>query len=346
MILITGACGLIGSKLVQKLNEQGREDLVLMDLLTAGTPHNALYGKRFADFVDVSDSDPLNLELPLKGEFLFDTVIHLGANVISPGTDFATYYQANTKFSKDLVTFCLQNVSRYYQNLHFIYASTSATYGTAALPWSDDHDLIGSLKPASPYALSKHIFDMRMLQLNKSMDSLFNWHGLKLSNVFGAWEHHKITETKKYASMPYQIARAFLDFGTTPAITKPKFQIFGRDGKACARDITYVDDVVNAILFFIEKKPESGIYNVSPCKAVAYDEIAAQLHQLICPELDYQPEIEEIPMQKLASFQMKSQQDITKLKNAGFAYFTSIETALRELVADMELYKQENGGWN
>ena len=48
MIIITGAAGFIGSCLVQKLNEEGFYDLVLVDDFSHPAKHPNLQGKRFS----------------------------------------------------------------------------------------------------------------------------------------------------------------------------------------------------------------------------------------------------------------------------------------------------------
>jgi ADP-L-glycero-D-manno-heptose 6-epimerase len=69
-----------------------------------------------------------------------------------------------------------------------VYASSAATYGMGENGFSDDHSLLKSLKPLNPYGLSKHLFDLFVLE-QKQTPPL--WVGLKFFNVYGPYENHK-----------------------------------------------------------------------------------------------------------------------------------------------------------
>ena len=73
MLLVTGGAGFIGSNVVADLNEAGRADVAISDLLGSDDKWRNLARRQIADFVP-----PAELRQWLEGRKL-EAVIHLGA---------------------------------------------------------------------------------------------------------------------------------------------------------------------------------------------------------------------------------------------------------------------------
>ena len=77
MILLTGGAGLIGSAILWRLNELGRDDIVVVDHLAEGEKWQNIRPARFSDYFEKDDFQR-RLE---AGQFegAFTDIIHLGA---------------------------------------------------------------------------------------------------------------------------------------------------------------------------------------------------------------------------------------------------------------------------
>ena len=150
MLLVTGGAGFIGSNVVAALNDAGRLDVAVCDVLgTEGKWHN-LAKRQLADIVP-----PAELLSWLQGRKL-EAVIHLGAISETTATDGDRVIETNFRLSLRLLDWCTAHATP------FIYASSAATYGDGVEGFADDPSLaaLKTLRPMNLYGWSKHLFDM------------------------------------------------------------------------------------------------------------------------------------------------------------------------------------------
>lgn len=119
MLLVTGGAGFIGSNVVERLNEAGRADIAVNDILDSGQKWRNLAGRTLADFVPAAD-----LVRWLEGRKL-DAVVHVGAISSTTATDVDLLMENNFRLSLRLFEWCAAT------RTPFIYASSAATYGDA-----------------------------------------------------------------------------------------------------------------------------------------------------------------------------------------------------------------------
>src|SRR5450759_2519753 len=250
MIVVTGAAGFIGSYIVGKLNREGFKDIVLVDKYDDPLKFQNYQTKTYTEMVDRDDF----FDWLASHEKLVQVIIHLGARTDTIGQEPEIYQQLNLEYSQKIWNACIQ------YGMPLVYASSASTYGNGQFGFNDDHSHIHELQPLNLYAQSKHDFDCWVLEQKQQP---FFWAGLKFFNVFGPNEYHK----DRMASVIFQ---AFNTISKTGAMNlfrshRPDF----KDGEQ-ARDFVYVEDVAKVILFFMNHRKDSGIYNVGTGEARSY----------------------------------------------------------------------------
>ena len=119
MIIVTGGAGFIGSNLVKALNEQGREDIFIVDDLKDGENYKNLKGLRFFDCCHKDDFLKAIENRDLDGMDI-DALFHEGACSDTMEYDVNFMMKVNYEYSKNLLHFCIQS------RIPFLYASSAS----------------------------------------------------------------------------------------------------------------------------------------------------------------------------------------------------------------------------
>lgn len=292
-IIITGGAGFIGSCLLKQLNDQGFNNIVVVDDLGTSDKWKNLVGKQFSEILH---KDQLFDWLQGK-ENAIEAIIHLGACSSTVERNAGYLLENNYRYSLRLAEYALKN------ELRFIYASSAATYGNGENGFKDDHSLLQSLKPLNMYGYSKHLFDL-WLQKEGLLDQVT---GLKFFNVFGPNEGHK----GRMASAITHIlptARAEHKVRLFKSTDPEKFP----DGGQC-RDFISVWDSVKMVAAFL-KNDAVGIYNIGTGKAETWNSLA----NAVFKALDVQGHIEyiDMPDDLKGKYQNYTCADMAKTKKA------------------------------
>ncbi len=315
MFLVTGGAGFIGSNIVASLNEAGRADIAVNDVLGSGGKWHNLAARQLADFVPAAD-----LLRWLEGRKL-DAVLHMGAISSTTATDGDAVMENNFGLSLRLLDWCTAT------STPFIYASSAATYGDGAAGFADDWSpsALKRLKPLNLYGFSKHAFDLAVAERAARKDKLPpQWAGLKFFNVFGPNEYHK-------GDMMSLVAKRFDDAKAGGPIRLFKSHRAGIADGEQKRDFIYVDDAVAVVRYLMETPSVSGIFNVGTGKARSFRDLMLALFAA----LRLEPKIEYIDMPPAIrdSYQYFTQADVSGLRGAGFAAdFTSLEEGVERYV--------------
>jgi ADP-L-glycero-D-manno-heptose 6-epimerase len=315
MLLVTGGAGFIGSNVVAALNEAGRADVVVCDLLGQEGKWRNLAKRQLADIVP-----PPELLGWLQGRKL-DAIIHLGAISETTATDGDLVIETNFRLSMRLLDWCTANA------VPFIYASSAATYGDGGEGFADDASLsaLKTLRPMNLYGWSKHLFDLAVAERLARGERLPpQWAGLKFFNVFGPNEYHKGT-------MMSVLARRFDDIKGGRAVQLFKSHREGIADGDQRRDFIYVDDVVRVIMWLLATPSVSGLFNVGTGKARSFRDLILAAYAA----LGTRPNIEyvDMPEQIRGSYQYFTQSEVDRLCRAGYnGGFTTLEDAVTAYV--------------
>ncbi len=310
MIVITGAAGFIGSNLAAELLERNYKDIVLVDDFNKKEKLPNFSDKNVTALVDRNNLEDWIDENHKFIEFIF----HLGARTDTAEFDTTVLAKLNTDYTKMVWSKCCE------YGLPMLYASSAATYGMGEHGFGDETDP-EILKPLNPYGVSKNEFDKWAL---KQEIKPFFWAGLKFFNVYGPNEYHK----NRMASVIYHAYNQILKTGKLKLFRshKPEYA----DGEQ-ERDFVYVKDVCDVMMFFMNHRSKSGVFNLGTGKAETFN----SLGKATFLALDREPVIEYIdtPEDIRDKYQYFTCADMSKLKNAGYdKEFTSLEDGVSDYV--------------
>ncbi|MGR5128410.1 ADP-glyceromanno-heptose 6-epimerase [Photobacterium swingsii] len=310
MIIVTGGAGMIGSNIVKHLNEQGRNDILVVDNLKDGTKFANLVDLDIADYMDKED---FITQIMAGDEFgPIDAIFHEGACSATTEWDGKYMMLNNYEYSKELLHYCLE------RQIPFLYASSAATYG------GRDHDFIeekayeGAL---NVYGYSKQQFDNYVRRVWQDAEE----HGEKLSqvtgfryfNVYGPREQHK-------GSM------ASVAFHLNSQINKGENAKLFAGSETFQRDFVYVGDVAKMNRWFLENGV-SGIFNCGTGNAESFQAVA---DAVIKHHGKGGVETVPFPEHLKGRYQTYTQADLTKVRAAGYNEpFKSVAEGVAEYMA-------------
>ena len=310
-IIVTGAAGFIGSCMVSYLNQQGFENLILVDEFSNPVKELNLLHKKY--IAKVEREDFFNWVQKEKTAVSF--VFHLGARTDTTEFDYAVHQHLNVEYSQKIWNYCTIN------NIPLVYASSAATYGEGELGYHDDHEIVEQLHPLNPYGISKNEFDKWMLHQE---DHPPFWAGLKFFNVYGPNEYHK-------ARMASVIFHSFNQVKENGKVKLFKSHKAGYEDGEQLRDFVYVKDVIEVCYWLMKNQPASAIYNLGTGQARSFNDLVKSTFA----GLDLQPQIEfiDMPEDLRDKYQYFTEASMDKLKAAGYTKeFYSLEKGVDDYV--------------
>ena len=319
MIVITGAAGFIASVVAGTLNRNGFEDLVLVDDFSKTQKKENYSSKKYNSLIDRN----VFIEWFEKHHDEIDFVIHLGARTDTTEFDYNVFQKLNVDYTLAIWKICTEH------QIPLIYASSAATYGMGELGYIDSHEIVNDLQPLNAYGRSKNEIDKWILT---QKDCPPFWAGLKFFNVYGPNEYHK-------GRMASVILHSFGQINTTGQVKlfrshRPDY----KDGRQL-RDFVYVKDVANVILWLMQHKPESGLYNVGTGKARSFYDLADNTFKAL--HLKTNIEFIDTPLDIRDKYQYFTEAKMNKLRKAGYdKTFTTLEDGVNDYVTNYLIGKR------
>ncbi|MBK9419595.1 MAG: SDR family NAD(P)-dependent oxidoreductase [Flavobacteriales bacterium] len=316
-VIITGGAGFIGSHLVDRLLDEGKRHVTVLDNFHANYP-KAVKENNLARHVgnplfsivegDILDEEVLD-RIFSGSEGKAVTVVHLAALVgVRPSLDNPTdYHRVNVTGTLKLL-----EKARMARISHFILASSSSVYGDLKeVPWKESAT---DLKPISPYAASK-IAAEEFTRVYARLHGL-NATVLRFFTVYGPRQRPDLAIHSFFRK---------IDQGLP-------IQQFGDGGTQ--RDYTHVDDIVTGMRGAMDRHlqgpDEQGafdIFNLGNSRTVALRDLIGSIER----QLGRKALLEVLPEQ--AGDVRETHADVEKAR-AGFGY--SPVTELADGLADFQ----------
>lgn len=323
-IVVTGATGFIGSNLLAELEKRGYEQIVAVDWFgTEGKWKNV--AKRSKVYYLAPET--LTEYIDEKHDSI-DCIIHLGAISSTTETDGDLVVSTNYRLSVDLYEIC----SRW--SISFIYASSAATYGNGEFGYIDNSsvEFLANLRPMNLYGWSKNQTDLYIARDGGFYESGTQIVGLRFFNVYGPNEYHKGTQKSIIEPFMSQL----LSNGVIHLFKSNSDDI--EDGNQ-ARDFIYINDCIDVIIWFIEHKSISGLFNVGTGTATTYNDVSKYVSEAMKRPCNI--EYIDMPDNLRSQYQNYTCADITKLRSIGYSKeMTSIKDGIRDYIQNF-LTKQD-----
>lgn len=238
-ILITGGAGYIGSHTVLELNDQGYDEVIVIDNLSTGkrelVPNHIPFYK-----ADVQDHTKVK---EIINKHKIQSIIHFAGSVIVPESvvDPIKYYTNNTVNSLQLIQTAVECNIR-----AFLFSSTAAVYGVSETIMVNENC---PLNPITPYGQSKLMTENMLRDIHKATNLSVGI--LRYFNVAGADPKGRSGQIIPNATHLIKV------ICEVAAGKRPSIDIYGtdyptKDGTG-VRDFIHVTDLAKAHILTLKK---------------------------------------------------------------------------------------------
>ena len=314
MIIVTGGAGFIGSAFIGKLNEEGIDDILIVDELGQTEKWKNLVNRRYVEYIhkDVFLRMICNEQVPFKPR----AIVHMGACSSTTERNADYLMDNNYHYTCRLAEWALT------QDVRFIYASSAATYGDGSQGFSDENSATATLRPINMYGYSKQLFDLWTLRFNAENKVA----GIKFFNVFGPNEYHK-------GDMRSVVHKAFEQIRDTGKVRLFKSYKHEYSDGGQMRDFVYIKDCVEIMWWLFEHPDVNGIFNLGTGQARTWNDLIHAVFSAV----NLEPRIEyfDMPPEIRNQYQYFTEAKMEKLRaTACPAAFLPLEAAVHDYVAN------------
>ncbi|MBM4150787.1 MAG: ADP-glyceromanno-heptose 6-epimerase [Ignavibacteria bacterium] len=313
MIAVTGAAGFIGSCFVRTLNEQGYNDILIIDSLEQDDRWNNLVTKKFRG-IEHPEVFKRKCSEGIYDAHDISALIHMGACSSTTERNAEYLLENNYRYSIAMAQFALAH------DIPFIYASSAATYGAGEKGYDDAS--VSELRPLNMYGYSKQLFD-EWIMGNGLEQSIT---GIKFFNVFGPNEYHK----GDMASMIFKSWKQVQHNGHISLFASdiPEYPDGGQ-----MRDFIYVKDACEVMWKILQSKQSHGIINLGTGKARTWNDLAHAVFKALGKQSDIR--YVSMPDSLKGQYQYYTQAVMDKLQSSSSAHqFLELEDSIADYVVN------------
>lgn len=318
MIIVTGACGFLGSNIIAELSEKELHGITAIDYFQDADKWKNLAKQIIADFVPPEQT----IAFLEKNANQVECIIHMASSNITD-SQVDLHMKINVHNSTLLWDWCTLH------KVPFIYASCASTYGqivNTACKDDDSIEALANLRPLTPYAWSKNAADLVFSQRAAANRMPPSWFGLKFFSVYGPNEYHK-GESRSVITKFYEDAKVW------DAVTLFKSDREDIEDGQQKRDFVYVKDCAKAVVWFLENKDKagSGIYNIGTGNARSFIEVAKAMEKPMGKTIEFS--FKDMPEDIKNTYQYYTQANMDKARAAGLnVSFRSLEAGIADFI--------------
>ena len=305
-ILVTGALGHIGSKLIRVLAQYDDIQLIALDNLSSQR-YCSLFNLNSRNKIKFIHKSVMNISRDFLLAEKIDLVVHLAA-ITDAASSFSKkeeLFENNLNSTKYLSTLLSQ------LEIPIIFASSTSVYGSASEVVNEDNIYIN---PQSPYAESKILEENALIS---AADNGLHFTILRFGTIVGFSPGMRFhTAVNKFFFQ---------------ALTDEKLTVW-RTALHQVRPYLGINDCIESILFAVklhEEKMNKGIFNVVTINATVnevIDEISKVLNKKVMMEF-----VEHEIMNQL-SYEVSC----NKIKTLGFEFHDNLQNLLKEKKVNFE----------
>lgn len=313
MIAVTGAAGFIGSCFVRTLNEQGYNDILIIDSLEQDDRWNNLVTKKFRG-IEHPEVFKRKCSEGIYDAHDISALIHMGACSSTTERNAEYLLENNYRYSIAMAQFALAH------DIPFIYASSAATYGAGEKGYDDAS--VSELRPLNMYGYSKQLFDEWIIGngLEQSIT------GIKFFNVFGPNEYHK-------GDMASMIFKSWKQVQHNGHISLFASDISEYPDGGQMRDFIYVKDACEVMWKILQSKQSHGIINLGTGKARTWNDLAHAVFKALGKQSDIR--YVSMPDSLKGQYQYYTQAVMDKLQSSSSAHqFLELEDSIADYVVN------------
>tara|TARA_R100001510_G_C7633662_1_gene192160 strand:- start:96 stop:1055 length:960 start_codon:yes stop_codon:yes gene_type:complete len=314
-IMVTGAAGLIGSHLVDKLLVDGH-NVIGLDNLSFGTADNLKFARKFKNFIFHKNQS--------KNYSNIDFVFHLASgkkaypnsskNIMSQEMSCSDVLKNNSQMIMDISKYCMQ------RNIPMIFTSTSDVYG-------DHHDFKESSSvQIGPTNIERYSYSMTKLFEEQYLLNLYNENKINvcIPRIFGCFSER----SKKGWSAGH------IPIFINNALNNKDIVIHG-DGKQ-TRTMVYVSDIVEGLIKIMEnfEKVNGEIINLGGEEEMSIYDHAKMILEITNSNSDIKFVDEKSIHGKYKDIRRRKP-NLTKIKNLlGFKQKSNFKESLIKVIDD------------